>query len=98
MSLLIRGDRVLVRMDKAEDKTEGGLYLPEKAQKRPGIGTVEGVGPGDWRECQYVELVDIKVGDRVLCTKFSGHQLTDDEDLLVFRQADIIAIVEENGA
>lgn len=81
------GDRIVVRPDKAEDKTKGGLLLPEVARERPQRGTVIAVGPGT-----RLEPMTLKEGDRVLYSKHAGAQIPikeDEDDLLIMRESDV---------
>ena len=81
-----QGDRVLVEAAPAEEKTAGGLIIPDTAQEKPQKGTVIAVGPGKKKE----EPMTVKVGDKVLYGKYSGTEITiDGKEYLIMRQDDI---------
>lgn len=83
-------DRVLVKNDKAEEKTASGLYIPEAAQEKTQTGVVAEVGPGTEKE-----KICVKKGDKVMYEKYGGTSVKiDDEDYLILKMSDIIAIVE----
>lgn len=83
-------DRVLVKNDKAETKTAGGLIIPEAAQEKTQTATVVEVGPGT----DDVKIT-VKAGDRIMYDKYSGTQIKiDGEDHLILKMSDIIAIIE----
>ncbi|MGL4909428.1 MAG: co-chaperone GroES [Bacteroidales bacterium] len=82
-------DRVLVEPKEAEEKTVGGLYIPDTAQEKPQRGKVIAVGTG-----KKDEPMEVKVGDEVLYGKYGGTELSvDGKDYLIMRQSDILAIV-----
>jgi chaperonin GroES len=82
-------DRVIVRPAKAEEKTAGGIIIPDTAKEKPQRGTVVAAGPG-----KKDEPVTVKIGDTVLYGKYSGTELTvEGEELLIMRESDILAIV-----
>lgn len=82
-------DRVLIEPNPAEEKTAGGLYIPETAKEKPLSGKVVAVGPGT------SEIVmEVKVGDQVLYGKYSGSEIAiDSVDYIIMRQSDILAII-----
>ena len=83
-------DRVLVKNDKAETKTAGGLIIPEAAQEKTQTATVVEVGPGT----EKVKIT-VKSGDRIMYDKYAGTQVKiDGEDHLILRMSDIIAVIE----
>ncbi|MFO1017483.1 MAG: co-chaperone GroES [Hyphomonadaceae bacterium] len=92
-------DRVLVKRVKEEEKTRGGIIIPETAQEKPQEGEVVAVGPGARDEDgERVEL-DVKVGDRILFGKWSGTEVkVDGEELLIMKESDILGIIEEKKA
>lgn len=92
-------DRVLVRRVKEEEKTRGGIIIPETAQEKPQEGEVIAVGPGARDEDgERIEL-DVKAGDRILFGKWSGTEVKiDGEELLIMKESDIMGIVEEKKA
>lgn len=88
-------DRVVIRGVDREEKTTSGIYLPDTAKEKPQEGEVIAVGPGRLEEGQRVAL-DVKVGDRVIYSKYAGTEVKlDDQDLLILRESDILAIVEK---
>ncbi len=82
-------DRVLVQPNVAEEKTAGGLYIPDTAKEKPLVGKVVAVGPGT------AEVVmEVKVGDEVLYGKYAGQELVvDGESFLIMKQSDILATI-----
>jgi chaperonin GroES len=88
-------DRVFVKFSAEEEKTAGGLYIPDTAKEKPQRGTVAAVGPGKVTDDGKRQPVDVKVGDTVLFDKYSGSKIRiDDEDYLIIREEDILGIVE----
>ena len=88
-------DRVLVRRVEEEQKTKGGIIIPDTAKEKPSEGEVIAVGPGARSEDGTVAPLDVKVGDRVLFSKYGGTEIkVDGEDLIVLRESDILGIVE----
>ena len=88
-------DRVLVRRIEAEEKTPGGIIIPDTAKEKPVEGEVLAVGPGMRDESGRVQPLDVKAGDRVLFTKWAGTEvLLDGEDRLIMKESDILGIVE----
>ena len=80
-------DRVVIKMVEAEETTKGGIILTSAAKEKPQVATVVAVGPGG--------LVDVKVGDKVLTSKYSGTEVkVDGEECTIVLQSDILAIVE----
>ncbi len=89
-------DRVVVRRIEAEEKTAGGIIIPDTAKEKPQEGEVVAVGPGARDEQGKVITPDIKVGDRVLFGKWSGTEVKlDGEDLLIMKESDIMGVIEE---
>lgn len=87
-------DRVLVRRIVGEDKTTGGLLIPETAKEKPQEGEVVSVGAGAWTKTGNRVPMDVKSGDRILFGKWSGSEIRlDGEDLLVMTQDDILGIL-----
>ena len=87
-------DRVLVRRIEAEDKTAGGIIIPDTAQEKPSEGEIVAVGSGTRAEDGKVTPLDVKAGDRVLFGKWSGTEVKlDGEDLLIMKESDIMGIV-----
>jgi chaperonin GroES len=88
-------DRVLVRYSSEEEKTAGGLFIPDAAKEKPQKGTVIAVGPGRVTDDGKRQAMEIKVGDTVLFDKYSGSKIKiDDEEYLIIREEDILGIVE----
>ena len=88
-------DRVVVKRVKEEEKTKGGIIIPETAQEKPQEGEIVAVGPGARDEDgEYIKM-DVKVGDRVLFGKWSGTEVKiDGEDLLIMKESDIMGVIE----
>jgi len=88
-------DRVIVRRVKEEEKTKGGLYIPDTAKEKPIEGNVVAVGNGKVLEDGSVRKLDIKAGDRVLFGKYSGTEVKiDGEEHLILREDDILGVLE----
>ena len=88
-------DRVVVRRVKEEEKTRGGIIIPDTAQEKPQEGEVIAVGPGARDEDGEYIKPDVKVGDRVLFGKWSGTEVKiDGEDLLIMKESDIMGVLE----
>ena len=87
-------DRVLVRRVEAEEKTAGGIIIPDSAKEKPAEGEVVAVGAGNKAEDGKVTPLDVKAGDRVLFGKWSGTEVKiDGEDLLIMKESDIMGII-----
>jgi len=87
-------DRVLVRRTEAEEKTAGGIIIPDSAQEKPSEGVIVAVGSGAKAEDGAVTPLDVKEGDRVLFGKWGGTEVKiDGEDLLIMKESDIMGIV-----
>lgn len=92
-------DRVVVRRITAEEKTAGGIIIPDTAKEKPQEGEVVAVGPGARNEQGQIVALDVKAGDRVLFGKWSGTEVkVGGEELLVMKESDIIGIVETGAA
>src|SRR5687768_4863820 len=92
-------DRVVVRRIDAEEKTKGGIIIPDTAKEKPQEGEVIAVGPGARDENGKVQPLDLQAGDRVLFGKWSGTEVRiDGEDLLIMKESDIMGIVEQSSA
>ena len=88
-------DRVVVRRVEPEEKTKGGIILPDGAQEKPMEGEVVAVGPGARREDGRLVPLDVKAGQRVLFGKWSGTEVKiDGEDLLIMSEPDLLGVVE----
>jgi chaperonin GroES len=87
-------DRVLVRRIEAEEKTAGGIIIPETAKEKPQEGEIVSVGSGAKSEDGKVTPLDVKAGDRVLFGKWSGTEVkVDGQDLLIMKESDILGII-----
>ena len=92
-------DRVVVRRLEAEEKTAGGIIIPDTAKEKPIEGEVIAVGPGARNEQGQLVELDVKEGDRILFGKWSGTEVKiDGEELLIMKESDIMGIVEGNAA
>lgn len=89
------GDRVLIRPLEAQEKTKGGIVLPDTAKEKPQEGKVVAVGKGRAGEDGKVTPLEVKAGDKVLYGKYSGTEITvDEEEYLIVKEDDILAIVK----
>lgn len=89
-------DRVVVKPSEAEEKTKGGIILPDTAKEKPIEGTIVAVGSGKVAEDGKVTPLTVKNGDRVLYGKYSGTEIhVDGEDYLIMRESDIFAIIKK---
>ena len=87
-------DRVVVRRLEQEEKTAGGIIIPDTAKEKPQQGEVIAVGPGARDESGKVNPLDVKAGDKVLFGKWSGTEVRiDNEDLLVMKESDIMGVL-----
>jgi chaperonin GroES len=92
-------DRVLVRRVESEEKTKGGIIIPDTAKEKPIEGEVLAVGNGSRDEQGKVHALDVKVGDRILFGKWSGTEVKiDGEDLLVMKESDIMGVIDAPAA
>ena len=95
MNLKPLHDRIIVEAAAKEEKTAGGIILPDSAQEKPLKGTVLGVGPGKRLDSGTLAPMDVKVGDTVIYGKYSGTEVTvDDNDYVILRAEDVLAVVE----
>ena len=91
-------DRVVVRRITAEEKTAGGIIIPDTAKEKPQEGEVIAVGPGARNEQGQIQALDVKAGDRVLFGKWSGTEVKlDGEELIIMKESDIMGIVEQSS-
>jgi chaperonin GroES len=87
-------DRVVVKRIDAEEKTKGGIIIPDSAKEKPSQGEITAVGPGGRDESGKLIPIDLKVGDRVLFGKWSGTEVKlDGEDLLIMKESDIMGVI-----
>jgi chaperonin GroES len=92
-------DRVVVRRIEAEEKTAGGIIIPDTAKEKPSEGEIVAVGPGGRDEAGKLIKPDVKAGDRVLFGKWSGTEVKiDGKDLLIMKESDILGVIEEAAA
>ncbi len=88
-------DRVVIRRLDQEEKTHGGIIIPDTAQEKPMEGEVIAAGPGARDEKGELHALDVKVGDRVLFGKWSGTEVKiDGEDLVIMKESDILGVIE----
>ncbi|MCK1425083.1 co-chaperone GroES [Bradyrhizobium sp. 180] len=92
-------DRVLVRRIDAEERTAGGIIIPDTAKEKPQEGEVIAAGPGGRNEQGQLVPLDVKVGDRVLFGKWSGTEVKiDGKELLIMKESDLLGVVEKAAA
>lgn len=92
-------DRVIVKRIEKERQTASGIVIPDSAAEKPEQGEVMAVGPGKRLSDGTIQLMEIKVGDKVLFGKYAGQMVkVDDEELLVLREDDIVAIIEDSAS
>ena len=88
------GDRVFIKVSASEEKTAGGLYLPDAAKEKPQVGEVVGVGPGKRNDDGGYTALEVKVGDKVLYSKYAGTDIKlGGEDYVLLSEKDILAAV-----
>ncbi|GAN77409.1 co-chaperone GroES [Acidisphaera rubrifaciens] len=92
-------DRVVLRRLTAEEKTAGGIIIPDTAKEKPMEGEIVAVGPGARNEQGQIVPLEVKAGDRVLFGKWSGTEVKlDGEELLIMKESDIMGIIEGEAA
>jgi len=92
-------DRVVVRRVESEEKTAGGIIIPDTAKEKPQEGEVIAVGPGGRDESGKLIPIDVKVGDRILFGKWSGTEVKiDGEELLIMKESDVVGVLEGKTA
>ena len=88
-------DRVVVRRVDSEEKTAGGIIIPDTAKEKPSEGVIVSVGPGARDDSGKITALDVKTGDRVLFGKWSGTEVKiDGEDVLIMKESDIMGVIE----
>ncbi len=88
-------DRILVRRVDAEEKTKGGIIIPDTAKEKPQEGEVVAVGPGARNDKGELVALDVKAGDRILFGKWSGTEVKiDGEDLLIMKETDVMGVID----
>ena len=94
MTIKPLSDRVLIKMDEAEEVSKGGILLSGSAQEKPQVASVIAVGPGGVVDGKEV-VMSVKPGDKVITSKYSGTEVkVDGEEMIIVRQSDILAVVE----
>jgi chaperonin GroES len=92
-------DRIVVKRIDAEEKTAGGIIIPDTAQEKPSQGEVIAVGPGGRDEAGKLIPLDVKVGEIVLFGKWSGTEVKiDGQDLLIMKESDVMGVIEGGAA
>ena len=92
-------DRVVVKRIEAEEKTKGGIIIPDTAKEKPQEGEVVAVGPGARDESGKLVPIELKAGDRILFGKWSGTEIKlDGEDLLIMKESDVMGVIEGQAA
>ncbi len=92
-------DRVVIRRIEAEEKSTGGIIIPDTAKEKPSQGEVIAVGPGGRDESGKLIPIDVKEGDRVLFGKWSGTEVKiDGQELLIMKESDIMGIIDERAS
>ncbi len=92
-------DRVVVRRLEEEERTKGGIIIPDTAKEKPQQGEVIAVGPGARNEQGQIVALDVKAGDRILFGKWSGTEVKiDGEDLLIMKESDILGVIDNADA
>ena len=92
-------DRIVIRRIEEEEKTKGGIIIPDTAKEKPQEGEVIAVGPGARDESGKLVPLDVKAGDRVLFGKWSGTEVKiDGEDLLIMKESDVMGVIEGASA
>ena len=96
MKLKPLGDRLVVKVLTREEKTRGGIVLPDTAKEKPTEGEVVAVGTGKILDNGQKQPVEVKVGDRIIFSKYAGTEVTvDGEELVIFSERDVLAIIEK---
>ncbi|MDI3480378.1 MAG: chaperonin GroES [Tepidanaerobacteraceae bacterium] len=94
MNIKPLGDRIVIKVLEKEEKTKGGIVLPDTAKEKPQKGEVLAVGSGEIIDGQKVPL-EVKVGDKIIFSKYAGTEVKiDDEEYLILRQSDVLAIIQ----
>jgi len=89
------GDRLLVKQVEAEEKSKGGIILPDTAKEKPKEGKVEAVGAGKVLEDGKIQPLSVKAGDHILFSSYAGTEVKlDDEDYLIMKEEDVLAIIK----
>jgi len=92
-------DRVLIRRVESEEKSAGGIIIPDTAKEKPMEGEVVAAGPGARGDDGKLQAMDLKAGDRVLFGKWSGTEVKlDNEELIIMKESDVMGIIEHDAA
>ncbi|MFA1625364.1 co-chaperone GroES [Rhizobium mongolense] len=92
-------DRILVRRVESEERTKGGIIIPDTAKEKPQEGEVIAVGPGARNDAGQIQPLDVKAGDRILFGKWSGTEIKiNGDDLLIMKESDVMGIIEVPAA
>ena len=98
MSFTPLHDRVLVRRIEGEDKTAGGLIIPDSAKEKPQEGEIVSCGEGERKDTGELIPMGVKAGDKILFGKWSGTEVKiDDEDLLIMKESDILGVITDSA-
>jgi chaperonin GroES len=96
MQLRPLADHIVVKLVSTEEKTKGGLYLPDTAQEKPQEGEVVAVGSGRVLDNGQKLPLEVKVGDRIIFSKYSGSEITvDGEKFVIFSERDVLAVIDQ---
>ena len=91
-------DRILVRRVEADEKTAGGIIIPDTAKEKPQEGEVIAVGPGGRDEAGKLVPLDVKAGDRILFGKWSGTEIKlEGEDLIIMKESDVMGVIDQTA-
>ena len=91
-------DRILVRRIEADEKTAGGIIIPDTAKEKPQEGEVIAVGAGARNEAGQLQPLDVKAGDRILFGKWSGTEIKiGGEDLIIMKESDVMGVIEQTA-
>lgn len=94
MNIKPLGDRIVLKVLEAEEKTASGIVLPDTAKEKPQQGVIQAVGPGKYEDGKLVP-VSVKVGDTVLFAKYAGTEIKHEgEELLILKETDLLAVIE----
>jgi chaperonin GroES len=92
------GDRVIAKSTEREEVTKGGIVLPDSAKEKPQEGMVIAVGPGKLLDSGKMAEMDVKVGDKIIYSKYGGTEVkVDGEEYIILRQEDVLAVLEKGG-
>jgi chaperonin GroES len=92
-------DRVVVRRMEGEEKTKGGIIIPDTVKEKPQEGEIIAVGPGGRDESGKLIPIDLKIGDKILFGKWSGTEVKiDGQELLIMKESDVMGVIEDAGA